>query len=887
MKRLRLFWNRLSGTLFHARREGELASEIENHIAWQTEDNIRAGMSPEQARHAALVKFGGLESVREEYRDQRGIPQIETFLQDLRFAFRSFAKRPGFFAVIVLSLAFGIGLNTTIFTWLKAVYLNPLPAVANARQLVTISAAYSFGEGYSDSYSDFQYIRDHTHLFSGIFAHEMLMLAVSDGKSAQMAVGGIVTGNYFDVLGSKAEVGRTFQPEEDQVLDRNPVVVLSDRLWHNRFGADPNIGGKQIQLNGIPFTVIGVAPLDFVGAYGGLRQDFWVPLHMARALDSAHKDNLSNGSMGLQITGRPTPGTSISAIQSELDVFAAQLRTSTHKDDKVFRLLADPLHQAQRGFHSALFEVVRIIGAVVAILLLLACLNTANLLLGRATERSRETSIRISLGAGRGRIVRQLLTESFVIATVASVAGLLTVFATRPLLNLLTPPGWEMYLNMGIDWRVLCFLCATAALTSLIFGLWPAIETTKVNVADSLKEGSGNITAGRRRNLLRKSLVIGQVALAMTALFGAALFALNFRSKINVDRGFDSKNILTTGTDLFAAGINQNRGRIFYQECAQRLNALPGVQSVAWTTFLPMSGSGGGNDRGAEVRGYTPPDGKPLSIVVDTISPDYLKTLGIPLVQGREFAWSDTPNATPVLIVNQQFVTQYLHGRDPLGAQVRVGDVWRSIVGINKNYVYRDPAQTQKPTIFLPITQDYTTSAILVLKTKGEPLQMASEVRREIMAFDRNIPVGTFITMEENVASHFASDKLGSLAMMIFALVASVLAAIGIYAVLAAYINQRRREFAIRIALGALPGDVRKQVLWESARMALIGSGIGMVLSVALGKVIESELFNLGPFDLRLSVATAVAMAVIATLSTIAPAHKASNMDTIGALRSE
>ena len=886
MKRLRLFWNRLAGTLFHARREGELTSEIENHLAWQTEDNIRAGMSPEQARRAALLKFGGLESVREEYRDQRGIPQIETFLQDLRFALRSFAKRPGFFAVIVLSLAFGIGLNTTIFTWLKAVYLNPLPAVADARQLVTINRAYSFGDGYSDSYPDFQYIRDHTHLFSGIFAHELLMLAVSDGKSAQMAAGGIVSGNYFDVLGAKAEVGRTFQPEEDQVLDRNPVVVLSDRLWRNRFGADPNIGGKQIQLGGIPFTVIGVAPPDFVGVYGGIRQDFWIPLHMARALDSAHKDTLSNGSLALQIMGRPTPGTSVSAIQSELGVFAAQLRTSNHKDDKVFRLLAYPLHQAQRGFHSALFEVVRIIGAVLAILLLLACLNAANLLLGRATERSRETSIRISLGAGRGRIVRQLLTESFVIATFASLAGLLTVFASRPLLNLLTPPDMELYLNLGIDWRVVCFLCATAALTSLIFGLWPALETTKVNVADSLKEGSGNITAGRRRNVLRKSLVIGQVALAMTALFGAALFALNFRSKINVDRGFDSKNILTTRTDLFAAGINETRGRIFYQECAQRLDALSGVQSAAWTTFLPMSVTGGGNRRGAEVRGYAPPDGKSLSIVVDTISPDYLKTLGIPLVQGREFAWSDTPNSAPVLIVNQQFVTQYLHGRDPLGVQVRVGDVWRSIVGINKNYVYGDP-KTQKPTILLPITQGYTTSAILVLRTKAEPLQMASDVRREIMAFDRNIPVGTFITMEENVASHFALDKLGSLAMMIFALVASMLAAIGIYAVLAAYINQRRREFAIRIALGALPGDVRKQVLWQSARMALIGSGIGMLLSVALGKMIESELFNLSPFDLRLSVATAVAMSVIAIVSTIVPAHKASNMDTVGALRSE
>ena len=285
-----------------------------------------------------------------------------------------FAKRPELLVRSSCShCAFGIGLNTTIFTWLKAVYLNPLPAVMDARQLVTINAAYSFGDGYSDSYGDFQYIRDNTHLFSGIFAHEMFQLAVSDGKSAQMATGGIVSGNYFDVLGTRAQLGRTFQPEEDQVPDRNPVVVLGDRLWRSRFGASPNIGGKQIQLNGIPFTVIGVAPPDFVGVYGGIRQDLWIPLHMARALDSAHNDTLSNGTLALQIMGRPTPGTSVSAIQSELDVFAAQIRTSTHKDDKVFRLVAYPLHQAERGVHSTLFEVVRIIGAVLAILLLLAC----------------------------------------------------------------------------------------------------------------------------------------------------------------------------------------------------------------------------------------------------------------------------------------------------------------------------------------------------------------------------------------------------------------------------------------------------------------------------------------------------------------------------------
>jgi predicted permease len=873
--------------LLRTRRENELASEIENHIAWQTEDNIRAGMSPEAARRAALVKFGGLESVKEEYRDQRGVPQLETLLQDLRFALRAFGKRPGFFAVVVLSLAIGIGLNTTIFTWLKAVYLNPLPGVVDARQLVTINASYpNAGDGYSNSFADYQYIRTHSRLFSDLFAHEMLMLAVSDGRSAKMATGGIVTGNYFDVLGVKMSAGRAFRAEEDQVLDRDAVIVLGERLWRSQFDGDPNILGKQIQLNRIPFTVVGVAAPGFIGVYGGIRQDFWIPLHMARALDAEHRDTLAHGSW-LQIMGRPKTGVGVSTIQAELDVLSRQMRLLNHKDDAGYRAEVFPLHQAQRGFHSGIYEMVRILGAVVLLVLLLACLNAANLLLGRATERSREISVRISLGAGRSRIIRQLLTESFLIAIAAGSTGLLIVFAARSLPAMLAPPGMELYLNLSVDWRVLGFLLGASLVTALLFGLWPAFETAGINVADSLKEGSRSMTAGGRHTFWRGVLVAGQVAFAMTALFSAALFAAYLRSEMQAGRGFETKNVLTTSVDLLAAGLNENRGRAFYWDSLERLEALPGVQSAAWTTFLPMSGSGGGNRRVGEVRGYAPPNGKPLSIVVDTISPGYLKTLGIPLAQGREFARSDMQNSAPVLIVNQQFVTEYLKGRDPLGVQVRIDDVWRSIVGVHRNYVYRDPTQSQSPTVLLPMAQDYSTSAILILRTKGDPAQIVPAVRREIVTFDRNIPLGGFVTMEENVSAHFASDEMGTAALTIFALFAGLLAAIGIFAVLAAYVNQRRRELGIRIALGAQPHDVRRRVLVESVRLAAIGCGIGLLLSIGLGKVFATSLLGLNPFDPRLYLATVFGIGAIVIISTLVPARNASRMDPVAALRSE
>jgi len=886
MRTLYLLWNRLAGLVSQSRRESELASEFENHLACLTEDNIRAGISPEEARRAAALKFGAVESAKEGYRDQWGVPPIETLIQDARFALGSFAKRPAFYAVIVTSLAIGIGLNTTAFTWLKAVYLNPLPGVIDARHLVSMNASFPFGAGYSNSFADFQYIRDHDRLLSGLFAHEMLELALSDGRSAQMTIGGIVSGNYFEVLGTKAEIGRTFRVDEDQVLDRNPVIVLSDRLWRNRFAADPNISGKQVQLNGMPFTVVGVATPGFIGVYGGIRQDFWMPIHMARALDAEHRDTLASGSW-VQIMGRPKEGVSLSEIRSEMDLFASQMRTLHRKNDTGYGLAVNPLHQSERGFHSSLFELVRILGTVVILLLLLACSNAASLLVGRATERSREISVRISLGAGRPRIIRQLLTESFLVTGIACLLSLVVVFATRSVLLLLAPPNLELYLNLDIDWRVIFFLGSVALLTTFLFGLWPALETLKVDVADSLKEGSGNTTASRRRNFWRKSLVIGQVALAMTALFAAGLFAANFQGKLRIARGFESSHLLTTSIYLVAAGLNENRGRTLYQQSAQNLERSPQVASVAWTTFLPMSGTGGGNRLGVEVRGYVAPDGKPLSLVVDTVSPGYLKTLGIPLVQGREFTWSDTPNSEPTVLVNEEFVKEYLPKANPLGAQLRIGDTWRSIVGVHRNYVYRDPSWGHSPTVLLPLTQAYTGSAILLVRTKTEPMQVASEVRNEVNSFDRNIPLGPFITMDQNVSSHFAMDELAAGAIGTFALIAATLAAMGIYAVLAAYMNQRKREFGIRIALGASPGKVSNQVLQESARMAIIGSVLGLLLSAAVGKLLAWAIFMPSLLDWRLYAATTLAIGLIVALSTLIPARQAFSIDPLVALRSE
>ena len=810
----------------------------------------------------------------------------ERLLQDVRFALRSFTRRPGWVLIAVLSLGLGIGVNATIFDWLKAVYFNPLPGVRDARSLVTINAAYRDADGYSNSYPDFLYIRDHSNLFGGLFAHEMEIAALSDGRLAEMTVGGIVSGDYFEVLGARTVMGRVFRPEEDEVADRNPVIVLGYSLWQRRFAGDAAIVGRQVELNRTPFTVIGVATPGFLGVYGGIRQDFWVPLHMARAFDPERQDRLMRGSW-LQIMGRPKAGVSLAAIQANLDVLSAQMRASHHKSDPDYRAQVYALHRAQRGFHSSLFEMVRVLAMAVGIVLLLACLNVANLLIARASDRSREISIRLSLGASRGRIVRQLFTESLLLAAMGGAIGLWIAFWSRSLPGLLSGGDIVLYLNTDIDWTVMAFLFAVSVAAATVFGLLPALETVRVNLVDALKEGAGSLTSSRRRNLWRSSLVVGQVALSMAALVGAALFAQYLLRLVKADRGFRSENLLTAETDLFAGGLDESRGRIFYRAAIERLSAMPQVESAAWTTFLPMSGSGGGNRRAAEVQGYAPPDAKPLSVVVDAVSPGFLRTLGIPLVRGREFEWTDDSTAAPVLMVNEKFVDEYLKGRDPIGVAVRIGKDWRTIAGVHRNYVYRHPSSPVRPTVFLPLAQDYDAHAIIVVRAKTDPWLMAGPLRQMIRDFDHNLPVTRVVTMEQNVAQQFVETKIATGTLLIFGIIASTLAAIGLYGVLATFVNQRRREFGVRTALGATAGELRRLVLFRSVRLTLIGLAIGLMLSMAFAQLLQSSLEGAGGFSLFIYAIAVLGIAIIAGVSTYIPARSASRLDPMTALRYE
>ncbi len=562
------------------------------------------------------------------------------------------------------------------------------------------------------------------------------------------------------------------------------------------------------------------------------------------------------------------------------------MRQSFRKGDPDYRAQVYPLHRSQRGLHSGLFDMVRVLAVAVSILLVLACLNVANLLLARAGERTREISVRLSLGAPRIRIVRQLLTESVLLALAGGLGGLVLAFWSRSLPSYLSFPGIELVLNTSFDWTVFAFLFGLSLLTAMLFGLVPALETTRVRLTDSLKEGGGQVTAGRRRAWLRRILVISEVSLSTTALAAAALFGAYLQQETRAERGFRSENLLTAGVDLFAAGVPEQRGRQIYRQTAENLRGTPGIESAAWTSFLPMSGFGGGNFRPLEVRGVPVESGKHLSVTVDTVSAGYLHTLGIPLEKGREFEWSDDSRSAPVILVNHAFAERYLAKQEPVGAQVKIGDTWRTIVGVHRDYLYRHPGESPDPAVFLPLLQDYAPDLNIVVRTRMEPSFAAAPLRQVLRQADPNIPVFRVMTEDAILGYRFSDAAISTAVLAVFGAFACILAAIGLYGVLAAFVSQRSREFGVRTAMGATPNDLRGLVLGQSTRLTLIGLSIGILLSIGVSRLLESQLYGMKP-DHLVYLWAALGTGLTALLSTIHPVRRAARLDPMTALRCE
>jgi predicted permease len=812
------------------------------------------------------------------------------FLQDVRYGLRVLLKTPLFTLAAVLLIAVGIGANATVFTWFKAAFLQPVPGAWEPTRLVTMNMAEGERGGYSNSYPEYLYLRDHNTVFSGLIAYNLIPLNLGVGREPEQVWAGIVTANYFDVLGVRPILGRGFLPAEETGEGAHPVAVLGYGLWQRRFAGDRGVVGRQVIINKAGYTIVGVTPRGFAGTYGGLQQDLFVPMTMAAQLTSTPKP--LEGSAWMEIMGRLRPGTSLQQAQADVHVLAPQFRASSERITKRFGESFDIKVQSassmERGLLPVLGQFVPIFLAMAGLLLLIVCANVANLLLSKASGRQREIAIRVALGATSGRLARQLLTESLLIAVGGGIAGIaIAVACARLIVSMVPSIGIPLAFDLRVDSPVLLFTIALTAVTALIFGLVPATQASHLRPAGALKDAAASVTGGSRTRL-RNAFVVAQVALSFIALTGAGLMLRTVQKAAAAEPGFDPDGVLIAKVDLFLGGYDEAHGREFYRQVVDRAAALPGVQFASLSTYVPMGLSGGGNTRTLSVPGYDPGAREDMNIVTDSVGPAWLRTLGIGLVEGRDFTPEDRDGSQPVVIVNAATVKRYFPGRPAIGASLKIGDTMRVVVGVARDITYRNVAEgSPDPAVYLPILQDYESSAAIVLRTRGNPRAVWPALRDAVGAIDPALALSGVESLREHIATSYFTQRTPAAVLSVFGALAMILAAIGLYALMAFSMARRTREIGIRLALGAPPSSVVGLVFRQGMKLSAIGIGVGLAASVGVVQLLKSLLYGVDPYDVPTFAGTLVVLLAAASLASFLPARRATRVDPLVALRDE
>ena len=818
---------------------------------------------------------------------------MENLLKDLRYAFRSLVKRPGFTIVTILTLALGIGINTTVFSLANAVFLRQLP-VASPQNLVWIFS----DRDNPTSYPEYLEYQQQTDLFDGVMAYQWVGLNLGSNGQSERVEGTLVSGNYFDVLGVKAELGRTFLPDEDKTS--TAVAVISHNLWQRRFNGDANVLGKSLVLNDVQFTIVGVAPHDFVGAEEAFPRQIWIPLMMqasvrpgpagaANASSTLDNRNVRN----LDVMARLKHGVTLRQAQAGMNVVASRLAQNYPESNRNFRIALYTAGNGRPVFRAMLKPVTQILLGVVGLVLLITCANVANLLLARAARRRKEVAIRLTLGATRTRLIRQLLTESILLAVVGGVAGLIL---NLWLLNLLTAlkPAVPLPVNVEFhtDWRVLSFTLLLSVLAGIIFGLVPALQASKHDLVPALKDQSQQLGDRRRTFSLRNALVIGQVALSIVVLIGAGLFLRSLSHARAINPGFEAEHILTLSFNTAAQKYEATKAAQFYQQLSNRVQALPGVQSVSLAQSAPLSyfyspafGSA------VFVEGHEPAQGEnPPFAGNNTIGPNFFSTLGVPLLSGREFTDRDREGAPRVAIVNETLARNLFPNTDPIGQRLRVllrpPSSWE-IVGVVKDSKYRSLGEDPTPYIFLPYLQNPQPAMALHVRTSGNPTEVAAAVRRQVQALDPNLPAFNVMSLADNMDISLLPARFGAVLLGVFGFLALLIASIGIYGVMSYGVSERTHEMGIRMALGARSRDVLRLVISQGMWVALIGVVIGAGLALALTRVVKSYLYDVSVTDPLTFGGIALLLMGVALLACYVPARRATKVDPLEALRYE
>ncbi|HSE25102.1 MAG TPA: ABC transporter permease [Pyrinomonadaceae bacterium] len=821
---------------------------------------------------------------------------METLLKDLRYAVRMLIKTPGVTAVAVITLGLGIGANTAIFSGVNAFLMRPLPVPEPDRVIRPIEIAEDRGTSDEISYPDFVDYREQSSSFAGLAAEDMVQAALNTENQNDVIWGQAVSGSYFDVLQVKPAMGRPFLKEEDEAHGAHPVVVLSDSLWRRRFDADPNIVGKAIQMNARQYQVIGVAPASFRGSKFGLAMDFWVPIAMVEELRSAPGLLDSRNSHWMNVIGRLKPNVTTSQASAELNAIARRLNQS-YPDARSKETQAKVVSELEGRWQEA-NVVINTAGAIAmaiaGLILLIACANVANLLLARGAARRKEIGIRLALGASRPRLVRQLLTESLVLALLGGGLGLLLAYWITQLMQGMIPVLAYNIVNdfFALDSRALLFTVIASLATGIIFGLAPALQSSNPQIVPVLKGVSEAHLQGKlKRVTLRNSLVVAQVALSLMVLVCGGLFIKSFRKAQAIDPGFGTtRNALLLSMNPQLVGYGDDQTKNFYQQVVERTKTLPGVEAVGLTRLVPLGDSS--NSTGPVLKeGETLARGSAGRDVMTTVvDPGYFDAMQIPFVEGRNFDDRDQPKTQRVVIINQRMAEILWPGEKAVGRRILIGADSKEpleVVGVVKTGKYRSLAEDPKPYFYGAMSQRRPGAMTLVVRTSGDPVTAIGAIRSAVQSVDRQVPMFAVKTMQVHLAWPLWGPNLAATFSLAFGLLALLLSAVGLYSVMAYVVSQRTREVGIRMALGANRRDVLRLVTGQGMRLAVFGVGIGLVLATALAKVISSLLIGISSYDIATFAAVSGLLTFVALIACYLPARRATKVDPLVALRYE
>jgi len=808
-------------------------------------------------------------------------------LQDLRIGLRMLRRSPGISLLAILCLTLGIGANAAVFSWIEGILLRPYPQVAHPERLFVLSGtSRSAPKGTEVSWPDFQDLKRATTLFDSFIAEKIVGTTLNvSGDRAERATGSVVSANYFDALGVHPILGRAFDPVEETGRNAHPVVVISYQLWKDRFRGDPGVIGRVQMLNGVPHTIIGVAPEDFYGTFVGYKFQFWVPASMQETFDPGGYKLEDRSARWIEGFVTLEPGVTIAQAQAEISAAAKRLETTFPDTDRGRGIQLLPVWKSPFNPMEALLPTLGIALAVVTSVLLIACANVGNLLLLTSFARRQEMTIRLAVGAGRARLVRQLLTEGLIMSALAALGGLLVAYWSRNALVLLFPPrgGTVLRLPAELDWRVLVSSVGVCLIATLLFGLAPALLTSKIDLVDALKAESGGVVGGHGRAWVRSSLVLVQVSLSFVLLVGAGLVIRSLEQMRTVNPGFSADGVVTTSIDLVAAGYDTPRARTFQDELLARLQTLGGVQSAAFLRVVPFSYRGYSSAPIA-VDGYEAPPDEPPVVDYDEIGPGTLATLGIPLLSGREFTRADDERSEPVAVVNDVMAAQYWRGEDPVNRRLQVKGRSMRVVGVARSAKYGNLLEPKQPFFYVPLRQN-TLGQALVIRTPLRPEAIATALVREIHTLDENLSPSEVITMREQIARTTSSQTMAVRLLTVFGTLAAILAAIGLYGVMSSAVSQSTREFGLRLALGATASDLRRLVLSRGLALSGAGVAVGVVAAVQSTRLLGNLLYDVSPRDLTVFSLAFLVMAAASLIACLVPAWRATRADPLVALR--